>query len=268
MKVDQKKLRELIAREFSPFAPDELRREENVFFVGGNLPEHQTLETLFDSHFQANAALFHLSFGPLESFHHGEALARAIKKNFNAHLMGRFDYPAPPHLIERAYAAGVDILDIPLTVYDQARSNERALEREERLNSLDYARSVFPRWSVASTLVAGEEPCRSTSAGIDALLERQVVPLLGVSRRAAHYPVGEVAHLFSHLHAAWNRNKALVKPLLPLVYLATPLVPTAPRGIVRGLIDSFEDRRLLAASDLRRVLRVKEVAQSYESSGL
>ena len=268
MKVELKKLRELIAREFPSPSPDELRREDNVFFVGGNLPERQTLETLFESHYQCNAALFHLTFGDINNFHKGEMLARVIKKNFNVHLVGRFDYAAPAHLIERAYAAGVDILDIPLTVFDVALSKERGYAMNERLQSIDSARSVFPRWSVVSTLVAGEEPSCSTVAGIDALLAREVLPLVTLSSRAAHYPAQEISEIFSHLHTGWRRKKATIKPLLPLVYLCAPLVPVASRGMVRGFIDIIDDRRLLAASDLRRILRVKEVAESFESAGL
>ena len=79
-----------------PIAPDELHREGKVFFVGD-----------------------------INSFHLGEKPAGMIKRNFCAHLLGRFDYPAPSYIIERAYAAGVDILDIPLHVFDQALSGER-----------------------------------------------------------------------------------------------------------------------------------------------
>lgn len=268
MKVDQKKLRELIARELPAPSPEELRREDKVFFVGGNLPERQTLETLFESHYQANASLFTLTFGDINDFHKGEALARVIKKNFNVHLVGRLDYAAPSHLIERAYAAGVDILDIPLNVFDCARSREGGYAMEERQRSLGFARSVFPRWSVVSTLTAGEEPPCSTIAGIDALLSAEVVPLVTLSGRSAHYPAEEVSKIFTHLHSGWSRKKAAIKALLPLIYLATPLVPTAPRGGLRSFIDSIDDRRLLAASDLRRILRVKEVAESFDSAGL
>jgi hypothetical protein len=268
VKIDQHKLRELIARNTPPPSPEALRREENVFFVGGNLPERQTLETLFESHYQCNASLFHLTFGDINNFHNGELLARTIKKNFNAHIMGRFDYAAPSHLIERAYAAGVDILDIPLHVFDRARSEEGGYGMEERLRALDCARAVFPRWSVVSSLTAGEEPSCSTVAGIDALLAAEVLPLVTVSGRAAHYPKEEMAGIFTHLNAGWRRKKAVIKPLLPLIYLSTPLVPAASRGVVRGLIDIIDDRRLLATSDLRRLLRVKEVEESFESAGL
>ncbi len=247
---------------------DRLQREENVFLVGGGLAEQPTLETLFDSHYQSNAALFHLTFCDINSFHKAEALARVIKKNFNVHLVGRMDYAAPPHLIERAYAAGVDILDIPLHVFDRASAKEAGLESEERLRALHFAHTVFPRWSVVSTLTAGEEPPCSTMAGIDALIGSGIIPLVTLSGRAAHYPAEDVAMVFSHLEAVWRKKKALIKPLLPLIQLVTPLVPKAPRTGLRGLIDSIEERRLLATSDLRRVLRVKEVAESFDSAGL
>jgi len=267
MKIDQKKLRELIARELPSLSPDNLRREENVFFVGGNLPERQTLETLFESHYQCNAALFHLTFGDIDSFNNGETLARMIKKNFNAYVVGRLDYPAPSHLIERAYAAGVDILDIPLTVFDRSGYNGR-YAMDEQLRAIDCARSVFPRWSVVSTLVAGEEPSCSTVAGIDALLALEVVPLVTLSGRSADHASEEVSGIFAHLHAGWRGKKAVIKPLLPLIYLTTPFVPTSPRVGVRRFIDIIDDRRLLATSDLRRILRVKEVEESFESAGL
>ncbi|MBJ6751112.1 hypothetical protein [Geomonas anaerohicana] len=267
MKIDQGKIRELVGRP-APYSPDQLRREANVFYVGGDLPERQTIETLYDSHYQSNAALFHLTFGDEERFAQAENLARLIKKNFNAYLVGRVDFCASQKAVERAYAAGVDILDIPLHAYDHARSRESGWHFEERLHSLDYARAVFPRWSVVSSLDAGCEPPGATVAGIDALLERDIVPLVQVTSAAAALPTEQLTRVFQHLQRGWQQKRALIKPLLPLIFLLTPLVPAAPKGILRGFIDSIEDRRLLAGSDLRRLLRVKEVAESYESSGL
>lgn len=268
MRIDREKLRELIARQVSYPSPDELRREANVFFVGGNLPERQTAETLYESHYQCNAALFHLTFGDLDGFQNGESMARMIKKNFNTHLMGRLDYPAPVQLIERAYAAGVDILDIPLAAPAAAEAGKNAPGVDERLRTIDEARAVFPRWSVVSTLVAGEDSAAVTIAAIDALLAIEVLPLVTFPEGAAGCPTDELVEVFSHLQAGWRRKKAVVKPLLPLIYLCTPLVPASPRGMLRGFIDTIDDRRLLAASDLRRHLRVKAVEESFESSGL
>ena len=268
MVVDQHKLRTLIAKPEKPVSATELRREENVFFVGGELPARETVETLFDSHCQTPAELFHISFGDLNHFHQGEELARQIKKNFNAHLLGRLDYPAQPFIIERAYAAGVDILDIPLRVFDKGLATERGIEREERLQSIRYARDVFPKWSVAATLLIGEEPSCSAVSGIDYLLDAGVVPMVEVSAKAALYPDEEVGAIFEHLAAGWKKHKVVVKPLLPLINLTTPLVDARPKGLLRGFIDRVYDRQLLATSDLRRSLRIKQVEESFESAGL
>jgi len=137
----------------------------------------------------------------------------------------------------------------------------------ERLVSLEQARAVFPRWGVASTLVAGAEPASLTREKIDLLLEREVIPLVTLARSAAPSPQ-ETYELFHYLMGAWRHKKALLKPLLPLIYLTSPLAPASSRTGLRGFIDLIEGRRLLATSDLRRVLRVKEVEESFASSGL
>jgi hypothetical protein len=266
MKIDQDKLRELLAGAIRTPSADELRREKDVFFVGGNLPERETVETLFESHFQSHAALFHLTFGDLDHFSNGEALARMIKKNFNIHLVARLDYPVPPHLLERAYAAGVDILDIPLNP-QHAGDPAATSAAEERLRVIDSARSIFPRWSVVSTLPARAGELASVAGAIDALLARDVVPLVTLAG-SKKIPSEEASKIFSHLKIGWRGRKAVIRPLLPLIYLTTPLVPASPKGVLRGFIDSIDDRRLLATSDLRRLLRVKEVEESYASSGL
>ncbi|MBI1920258.1 MAG: hypothetical protein HYS23_04155 [Geobacter sp.] len=268
MTIDQGKLRELIARPVKPAAGDELRRDGNVFFVGGALPAQETLETLFDSHCQAPAELFHITFGDKDSFHKGEELARLIKKNFHAHLMARLDWPAPTHFLERAYAAGVDIVDIPLMVFDSAISRERALRKEERLAALEKAKEIFPRWSVTSTLLVGEEACCSTVSAIDLLLKSGIVPLPEISPRAGSYPRQEIGEVFLHLAEGLCKRKVTTIPLLPLLSLTTPLVEARQSGILKGFIDRLQDRRLLAASDLRRSLRVKQIEESFESAGL
>lgn len=268
MIVDQHKLSSLIAKPGKPVAATELRRDENIFFIGGGLQGRETLEALFDSYCQAPADLFHLTFGDIDHFHLGEELAQQIKKNFSTYLVGRLDYPAPPFIIDRAYAAGVDILDISLKVFDQGLAKERGIEKEGLLRSIQYARTVFPKWGVTATLLAGEEPLCSAVSGIDYLLDAGVVPLVEISPKAGHYPAEEVGALFEHLAAGWKKQRVVVNPLLPLLSLTTPLVSTRPKGLLRGFIEKVYDRQLLATSDLRRSLRVKRVEESFESAGL
>jgi hypothetical protein len=268
MIVDMHKLRTLLAKPEKPALAGELRREGNVFFVGGELPVRETLETLFDSHCQSPAELFKLTFGCLDHFHQGELLARQIKRNFSSHLLGCLDYPPPDYVIERAYAAGVDFIDIQLKIFDRGTARERGIERDEIMRSLESARNLFPRWSVATTLFAGDEPSCSVASGIDSLLEAGILPLVEVSPRAIHYPLEEIASIFVYMLAGWKKYRVMIKPLLPLINLAMPIVEARPKGLLRGFIDKVQDRRILATSDLRRSLRVRQIEESFESSGL
>uniref|UniRef100_A0A831TWC9 Methylenetetrahydrofolate reductase n=1 Tax=Geobacter metallireducens TaxID=28232 RepID=A0A831TWC9_GEOME len=258
MVVDETKLRKLLTTPVASPTSRDLRRDGSIFHVGGELPPQETLETIFDSHSLAPAELFHLTFGAPDTFSNGEALARLIKRNFSAHILGTMDYPASTPLLEQAYAAGIDIIQIPLGRPDQ----------EERRAALLHARTVFPRWGVASTLPLGEVSIDATLAEIDDLLSHGIVPLLQPPPQTGLCGPEEAAAAYSHLAAAWRRFKVTLAPLLPLIALATPLVPKNQGGTLRGFINRLRDRRLLAASDLRRALRVRQVEESFESAGL
>lgn len=268
MIIDRQRLDELIRHPFAPPGPAELKREGNVFFIGGGLDPRETLETVFDSHCQAPAELMTITFGSPESFHAGEEHVRLLKKNFHIHLLGQIDYPAPGYLLERAYAAGIDIIDIPLHTFDPGLSREPGLHREERLAALKTAKGIFPAWGVASTINVGEEASSSTVSAIDTLLSSGVVPLPQITTRAGNYPRTEMEEVFDHLAGELKRRKVAMKPFLPLLALTTPFTAGKPAGVLKGFIDLLQDRRLLAASDLRRSLRIRQVEESYGSSGL
>ncbi len=268
MIIDRQKLQQLIHRPFRRPAPAELRREGNVFFIGGELDPQQTLETVFESHCQAPAELMFVTFGGISTFHRGEEIVRLLKKNFHVHVMARLDGAPPAYLLERAYAAGVDLVDIPLTVFDAGLAEERGLGKEQRLSSLATARGIFPAWGVAASLSVGDEACCSTVSGIDTLLKAGIVPLPELSPRGGRYPREEIEAVFLHLAGELKKRKVALKPLLPLFGIVTPLVPEKPGGLIKGFMDKLQDRRLLAASDLRRSLRVKQVEESFESAGL
>lgn len=268
MIVDRHKLQQLIHRPFRRPGPAELRREGGVFFVGGELDPRETLETVFESHCQATAELMCVTFGGIDAFHRGEEIVRLLKKNFHVHIMARFPYAPPGHLLERGYAAGCDLVDVPLTVFDTGLANERGIAKAEILASLAAAREVFPAWGVASTLAVGAEACCSTVSGIDTLLKGGVVPLLELSPRGERYPREEIEAVYRHLAAELRNRRVTTKPYLPLLAVAAPLVSARQGGGIRRVIDRLNDCRLLAASDLRRALRVKRVEESFESSGL
>jgi hypothetical protein len=259
MEIDQQKLNELIMAPSQPAAENELQRCGNVFFVGGELPVNETLETMFESFCMESTELFHLTFGALDTYHRSEEMARQIKKNFHVRLMARLGHPVSTRVLECIYAAGVDILDIPLLTYEapSARTHEALLA----------ALPIFPRWSVASTLLAGEGSAASTMKGIDALLKDRVVPLVALGAGAAGLAPEAIADIFQHLANAWETYDVPMQPYLPMVSFMMPLAPRDPSGLFRGMFDKLNDRRLLVASDLRRHLRVK-TEDSMDSAAL
>ncbi|RII28551.1 MAG: hypothetical protein CXR31_01330 [Geobacter sp.] len=268
MIVDEQKLHTIIARPEPLPEPGTLSRAGKVFFVGGNLPVHETLETMFESFSMESTDLFHLSFGTHDDFFRGEEMARQIKKNFNVRLMGKIPYPAPAHTIERAYAAGVDMLDISAADMDSASPDERRSVRQDFRDSLAAAVRLLPRWSTASTLVLGAEPPATVMNDIDILLNAGVVPLVTLTTSASPYRSGDVAAVFAHLGSGWERHHATMKPFLPLISLTTPLVLAEKAGRLQSVINRIHDRHLLATSDLRRHLRVVPAKDSLDSAGL
>lgn len=253
MELDQQKLSQHRLQPPRPGGANELRRIDQLLLVGPELPLHPTLETIFESDCQKPIDLFWLSFADSETYLRGEDLVRQLKKNFRGYLLGRFETLPERALIDRAYAAGLDLLELPLTTID-----------DRQLALLDYARSVFPPWGVIATLPA----LGPTGPWIDALAQRGIIPLLHLSGVAAELPDSQVSRGFQQLLRGWQRYKIKVKPLRPLLEHTTPLrFPPKPRG-VGALLGRVDEARLRTSSDLRRLLRVREVAASFESAGL
>lgn len=253
MHLDQQKLAQLCQQPPRPAAAGELRRVDQVFLVASELPVRPTLETIFDSDCQKPADLFWLRFATAEEFLRGEELVRQLKKNFRGYLLGRFEFLPAADLVERAYAAGLDLLELPLT----------AVESPHWL-VLEHARTIFPQWSVLVTLPA----LAQNEALTETLAQRGIVPLLSLAEIPVKLAQTTLAESFKQLQRSWRRHKVALKPLRPLLELTTPLTPPPkPRG-VGALLERVDDARLRTTSDLRRLLRVREVADSFESAGL
>lgn len=260
MIVEQQKIATLIARPFRSAGGEELRREGGIFLVGCALPPQATLETIFDSDCLAPSELFHFHFDRSDAFSRAEELVRLVKKNFRGYVVGQFGEAPSAQLIDHAYAAGIDFFNIPLRVTGH--------DREKRLAALAYARTVFPKWAATVTMHAEEAPPAETMREIDTLLAGGILPLLTVTDGAEQSAPAEIGTIFEYLLRAWRRHKATVKPLAPLLYLTTPLVPASRKGLVSGLFDKVYESGLRTSTDLRRLLRVREVEKSFESAGL
>ncbi len=253
MHLDLQKLARLRSCPLRPAGPGELRRLDQLFLVAPDLPVRPTLETIFESDCQKPVDLFWLTFRDGDTFLRAEDLVRQLKKNFRGFLLGRFETPPPAPFIDRAYAAGLDLFELRL---EQLHG--------ESLVTLNHALGVFPQWGTLATLPAHA----AEEKQFDELAARGIVPLLELADTPAEAGEGRLANSYKQLQRAWRRHKVALKPLRPLLDLATPLTSPPRRRGVGALLERVDDVRLRTGSDLRRLLRVREVAASFESAGL
>jgi hypothetical protein len=258
MLIDQEKIQTLLQRPLLFGGDSELRRQEGVFWVGSALPVRQTLETIYESDCIEPVDLFVLGFETEEHFRRGEELVRLLKKNFRGFILGRFFTPPSCAAQEIAYGAGIDLFDLPRKALHQGIAPYQ--------RAIADARSVFPRWSVFSSISPAQEP-ESAMTQIDALLAEEIVPLVTLSEEIDRTP-HEVVRIFEHLAAGYARAGVALQPLRALLHLATPFATSPPRRGLGALIDRVEDARLRTSCDLRRHLRVRRTEESFESAGL
>lgn len=243
--------------------PADLRRDGRVFFIGGNLPLYSTLETMYESYCLESTDLFHVTFGAAGQFEQNLDMVRQIKHNFSIRLMGQISYPLSATQVEQIYLAGLDILDLP---HNPGACAEEWGGRWRK--SFRVAQHVFTRWSVVSTISTAQCAPEDVPAIIHDLLDHGVIPLLVIAGRDNGWSPAETGAVFLHLAAEWHRFRIPLKPLMPLLRLTTPFEFTASSGFLRNVIDKFQDRRIMATSDLRRHLRTSGAEASFESAGL
>lgn len=253
--IDENRLSALLESNQQLPAADRLYRNGNVFFIGGELPLHQTLETMFSSFCTEATALFYLTFGSRKTLPESLEMVRQIKKNFHVRLMARLDSPVDVPALERIYAAGVDIIDLHQS-------------QEVHTELPGYMQAIFPRWGIAATVILGTEDPAITVDRISRLLAVGIVPLAQLSAQAATLSAEQITTVLGSLAAGWERSAVPLQPYLPLISVMTPLVQEKPAGLFRGFVDRFRDRQQLAGSELRRHLRVQPAENSLDSAGL
>ena len=270
--IDTHRLSILHGTPFNYANPSELRREGRVFFIGGNLPVYSTLETMYESYCLEATDLFHVTFGDAGMFEQNLDMVRQIKRNFSIRMMGRIGYPLSSAQVEQVYLAGLDVLDFPRLAYE--RYPAAGLDGDTEGNAQHWcetftaAAAAFTRWSVVSTLAAGRTAPDGVRSSINNMLEHGVIPLLVLSGEEDGLDPAESGELYLHLAAEWHRHRVPLKPVMPLLRLTTPFEFTVSSGFLRDAFDKFQDRRIMATSDLRRHLRTSGAEASFESAGL
>lgn len=264
--IDQHKLDVLHGTQNSYASPDGLHREGSVFFIGANLPVYSTLETMYESYCLEATDLFHVTFGDAGHFEQNLDLVRQIKRNFSIRLMGRIAYPLSAAAVEQLYLAGLDVLDIP----HAAHGGHPAAEPDSEVwrETFRSAAAIFGRWSVVSSITARSAAAHELRGVIHKLLEQEVIPLFALSGDGDDPNPTESGEIFLHLAAEWHRHRVPLKPVMPLLRLTTPLQFSTSSGFLRDAYERLQDRRIMAASDLRRHLRTAGAEASFESAGL
>lgn len=264
--IDLHKLSRMFSVAHDVVQSDDLRREGRVFFIGANLPVYSTLETMYESYCQDSSELFHVTFGDSEKFEQNLEMVRQVKRNFSIRLMGRIGYHLSESQVERVYLAGLDMLDIPNSSIESDRD---VGDRRSALPAIfKTATATFTRWSVVSSIPAGQDTPQAAHDTIMELLRNGIVPLLDFTRKRDHWDEEKVCSSYRFLATEWHRYRVPLKPIMPLLKLTTPFVFADTAGYLRNVINKLDDRRILATSDLRRHLRTRGAEASFESAGL
>lgn len=261
--LNHHKLEHLLEKPFSDLSPEKLFRLDTVFFIGGNLPVYETLETMYESYCLESTDLFHVTFADRVDLERNLEMVRQIKKNFTVRIMGRIDFEIPSPLIEMTYLAGLDLLDIPHVVPQDDVSGPGTRE----LFSMSAA-EIFPRWSIVSSLGMGTLSPGLMQSAIDRLLTIGIVPLPVMDNSTVESGVEEAAATLTYVSSAWQRHGVSIRPLLPLIRLVAPLDSSESTGFIRSVFNRIQDRHILATSDIRRHLRTRGAEASFESAGL
>lgn len=264
--IDQQRMREIASAPPKTATESDLCRDGRAFFVGGTLPIHATLETMFESYCVESTDIFVLTFGTDETLRHGLEMAKLIKKNFNIRLMARLNHSVPDWLYQQIYASGADLIDV-MGTSPAVPGNVSTLDDEQKSLYL-AARNAFPNWSVASTITIDGSARSSLIRKIDKLLKIGIVPLPRLTCNGTQESVTEICEVLQHLAKSWHKYGVPIKPFLTLIALTSPLVPAEKPGALRSIIDRLHDRRKLAASDLLRHLRVSAPTDSLDSAEL
>lgn len=258
------------------------------------IPVADVVETVRAAFAEGAVEFVYLHIGYLDGEDAGieflEPYVRAIKRHFDTLVAVQLQPPRDDRWIDRTYAMGVDALSYSIEIHDPAllsqhcAGRDRQVGRDRYYEALRHAAAIFPSGTVWSDLIVGLEPMESTMAGIDALVAMGVLPVLSLFRPLddallRDHPLpsaAAVAPVFSHLFNAVRKARINMHWVRDLSFAFTPIEArffADDEARTSAGLGSFYRSRLggLAArnlSRLRRRLRVREVSDSFGSSGL
>lgn len=258
------------------------------------LSVREVVEIVHEAFEEGIAEFVQISLGYLDGEGRGmasiEPYITAIKKNFGTLLAVEAHPPDKDSWIDRTYAMGVDSIAYHLDIYNPeifksiCPGKARHIGRERYLDALQYAASIFPSGTVTSNLIVGLEPFDSTIEGINHLTRMGVVPLLPIFKPLEGSDYGnhkipeadEIAPLFAHLYNAVKGNKISMNWSKHVSIFITPIegryftgdeakLEVTLYNLYKSKLGGIATREI---AKLRRRLKVREVEDSFDSSGL
>lgn len=202
----------------------------------------------------------------------------AVRMHFDTLVAAQIHPPRTNRWIDRTYALGVDAVSYNLEVFDpdaltrHCVGRARYIGRERYLEALAYAAAIFPSGTVWTDLVLGLEPLESTRAGIEALAEAGVVPVIATSRaRPAAADAAAAAALLAHLYRTVRRRRIAMGWVRDLPGSFVPLearyfagddarLAVALQGLTRWRLGGLAARNL---ARVRRRLRVRHAERAH-----
>ena len=205
-------------------------------------------------------------------------LVKAIKKEFSTFVALRGFPPKDKQTLDKVYAAGIDLLNLPLEGFAGYAKKEDVIPPPLVYSALEYAAGIFPLGTVWTELALEPGPINSLKDKIDYLTGKGVVPLLKL--KAPSIVTGEeyrsVAEVALHLENATQNARLPLKWLFPQCRYMSPLdtrffidPPNKAKLNAKPVYKSPLGRKASEGfAVLRRKLRIKDVSDSYESAGL
>ena len=205
-------------------------------------------------------------------------LVQAIKKEFNTFVALRGFPPKEKKILDKVYASGIDLLNLPLEGFVGFAKKDDAVPPPLVYSSLEYAAGIFPEGAIWTELFLSTESTNPLKDKIDFLTKKGIVPLLKLKPPSVitgneHKSISKTA---LYLEKAVRNAKLPLKWLFPQCRYMSPLdtrffidPPSKAKLNAKPVYKSPLGRKALEGfAMLRRKLRIRDVSDSYESAGL
>ena len=205
-------------------------------------------------------------------------VVQAIKKEFSTFIALRGFPPKDKQTLDKVYAAGIDLLNLPLEGFVGFAKKEDVISQPLVYGALEYAAKIFPPGTVWTELFLESAPIDPLKDKIAYLTEKGILPLLrlitpSVTTKEYFHNVIEVAR---YLEKNVRDSRLPLKWLFPHCRYMSPLdtrffldPPDKANLNAKPVYKSLLGRKTLEGyTKLRRKLRIKDVSDSYESAGL